>query len=697
MFTGRLDIRGLTTSELDCTFLVTLRHALIIHQQALKGGLMSLAIRDVKPETLQGPRVEQGAEDLSREVRNNDEYQAASSWWRQEFSLANVLSCLLLVGYAVAFVRSLGGRWFSPEWTTDDATQQTYPFFDALYPDRFDNDLVSEAMRGSLPPLHYWLGYGITKITQSPIMTGHWMMLIQVGLACCFLFAAIRRSSATTPALLAVTWLLHSRHTIQRMTGGLPRGWTPAIFAAFLYFSMSGKHRATLVVIALAVLLNPPGALIVGVAYGLVLVWRSYGGQGNARYLARGRLKGALALVPLFALMTFLVVERPPEIGQMVSLEEASRMPEFSRPRGRFPFLPLRPASEELEMFGWQAFLSRMNRASPFWRENTDVMVIGGLALIGAVGLRRRRAVFPHEVVLFGVASLITYSLSRLVAFKLFVPDRHIQIPMVFVFISLCCVGTWRALHNYGTTEFKSNSSQSDSRLRHAWASLVGLVLVGFLVWEGSGAGLAGNANFNYPISKRGGYYEWLRAHAPEDALVACHPTHCDGVQLLAERKAFVTTETSHPFYPRYNSEMRRRSELALRAQFSESLEGLVTLLEPEGITYFVFRRADFLPGALPKVTFFPPLDVLAKQLAARPSGKFVYYELSDERNSVKYPFVTFADSFSVVVDVRALSAYLRDKGWARPQSSLHSSMERHAMSRRTFIARGQTLVGSPS
>lgn len=658
---------------------------------------MSPAVKDVGQDESRGARDERLVDSLLLQASNSDAPQVSASWWRRELTLANILSAILLVGYGAAFISSFGGRWFNPEWTTDDATQQTFPFFDALYPDRFDNDLVAEAMRGCLPPLHYWLGCGITMITEHPIMTGHWIMLIQVSLACCFLFAAIRRASTTAPALVAVTWLLHSRHTMQRMTGGLPRGWTPAIFAAFLYFSLSGRHAATLALISISILLNPPGALIVGVAYGLVLLWRVYRSQEDVRQLARRRLMSYLVLVPLCALLAFLVVERPPEIGQMVSFEEASRMPEFSRPRGRFPFLPLRPMSQEFGMFGWQAFLSRMNRATPFWRDNMDVVVLGGLALIGALGIRRRRAVFPHEIVLFGTASLLTYSLSRLVAFKLFVPDRHIQIPMVFVLISLFCVGTWRALHGVRNFEGSRSQSPSDSRLRSAWISVAGLVLLGYVVWEGSGSGLSGNANFNYPVSKRGGYYEWLRAHAPEDALVACHPTHCDGVQLLAARKAFVTTETSHPFYPRYNSEMRRRSEIALKAQFSESLEELVTLVEPAGITYFVFRRSDFLPGALSKVSFFPPLDGLVRQLASRPSGKFVYYELSNDGNSVKYPFVTFSDSFSIIVDVRAASAYLRDKGWTRPQSSLHSSMERHAMSRRTFIARGQARIGAPS
>jgi hypothetical protein len=160
-------------------------------------------------------------------------------------------------------------------------------------------------------------------------------------------------------------------------------------------------------------------------------------------------------------------------------------------------------------------------------------------------------------------------------------------------------------------------------------------------------------------------------------------------MQLLAARKALVTTETSHPFYPRYNLEMRRRSEISLRAHYAESLSDVVTLLQPEGVTHFVFRRADFRPQNLPNAKYFPPLNTVVKELVNRPSKKFAFFELPKALDTQAHPYVKFIDNVSIIIDVNALAAHLQKKGWAPPQASLSASIQRHANSRRTLIAAG--------
>lgn len=624
---------------------------------------------------------------FSQEPSNRDLASCGRPRRGPSITLAGIVSFGLLAAYGVAFIYSLDGRWFNPLWTTDDATQQTYPLFDALYPDLFQNDLVSEVMRGCLPTLHYWISYGITALTKDPIMTGHWVMLLQVVLALCFTFMAVRAMSSNVPAALAVIWLLHSRNTMQRMTGGLPRGWTPAIFGAFLYFattsnqakSQTRSHYGALATILLGSMLNPPGALIVGVAYGLILLWRWYSAQGAARTDARARVIQSIALVPLFAVVALLVVQRPAHVGQMVSFSEASQMPEFSRPHGRFPFLPLRPVMEELNMFGYQAFIGRLYRPAEVWRENIWWLVPVTLGCVALFGARRRRVAIPCELALFGAAALVTYSLARVFAFRLFVPDRHLQIPMVFFMVGAFSVGLWRIS--------VKNISQSD--LRSSWPALLAFSGLAFVVYQCSGSGLQGDANFNYQSTRRGRMHAWISQNTPQDALVACHPTHCDGMQLFGARKALVTTETSHPFYPRYNLEMRRRSEVSLRAHYAESLQDVLMLLEPEGVTHFVFRRADFRPESLKKASYFPPLDRVVKELVRRPSGLFAFYELPKKLDPVGHPYVVFVDDASIVIDVKALGEYLRTRGWAPPQASLSASLLRHAAARRTLLASG--------
>lgn len=641
-------------------------------------------------------RVPVATKSVELEPRNIDRFSRDPRNWG--ITAAGLVSTLLVVGYFIAFVNSFEGRWFNPEWTTDDATQQTYPLYDAIDPGVFENDLISEVMRGCLPPVHYWISYGITVLTRDPIMTGHWVMLIQLSLALAFSFLAVRALTSNVPAALAVLWLLHSRNTMQRMTGGLPRGWTPAIFAAFLYFACTKRHWAAMVTILLGATLNPPGALIVGVAYGLLMVWRYVSTSGEERRVARQNLLRSAAVSPLFVLVTLLVVQRPAHIGQMVSFSEASAMPEFQRPLGRFPFLPLRPIAEEFQTFGYQAFIGRLYRPALFWRQNMLWMIPSALALLAGVGLLRKRIILPAEVFLFGVASLTTYVLSRIFAFRLFVPDRHLQIPMVFFMVFAFVVGIWRAFHRKSIPEQRSSDRVAPSSLANSWPALAVSALMGIVVYQCSNSGLQGDANFNYPMFKRGRMYEWVRENTPQDALIACHPTHCDGMQLFAVRKALVTTETSHPFYPRYNLEMRRRSELSLRAHYAQSLAEVVTLLQPEGVTHFIFRRADFRPERLAKATYFPPLDKVMQELLAKPHDKLAFYQLPKSIDPEKYPYVKFIDDVSVIIDIRALATFLQGRGWVAPQSSMTASLQRHAATRRALYASGKVdVTGFPS
>ena len=592
---------------------------------------------------------------------------APSSWWRREVTLISVVTAILSVGYAYAFYKSIGQFWFHPHWTTDDALQQVYPFHEVAHPGLFAGDIITDVMKGYLAPLHYWISYGITMLTGDPIMMSHWVMLIQVVLTVGFFFAAIRAASSTVPALLGVTWLLHDRNLMQRLTAGLPRGWAAVILTAFLYFVLKGNHIAILGTLLAGCMLNPPATLVVACAYGLLLIWRVVSGRGSVRTSAWKKLVSYICISPLFAIITLIVVHRPAHIGQMVSFEQATQMPEFSRPRGRFPFVPLNPAAEELRVVGLEAFIGRFYNPPASIRSNMPLLVFGGLALLACVGLVRRRTTVPAELVTYGIAAVVVYLLSRLLAFRLYVPNRHLQIPLALFFIAAFCIGCWKAFHRGSDDTASLDGSLRDSRLRYSWGSFMALAAVTTVVFIGSNWGLRGAANFNYPSNKKGMVFEWIKHNTPLEAVVAGHPTHIDGIFLFGARRGYITTETAHPFYARYAAEVRRRNEISLRAHYASSLEELVTILEPEGITYFVFRREDFRAATLPKIKFFPPLDTLMKDLGSRPLDQYAYRHLPKSVDTEHYPFMPFKDDQSVVIDVQALKSYLQERGWIAP------------------------------
>jgi len=598
-------------------------------------------------------------------------------------TIADLALGLLCVFYAWAFWRSVHPYWFHPEWTTDDALQQIYPFHKVLRPALFKDDIITKMMECYLTPLHYWLCYFITWLSGNPIMMGHWVMLIQVLLTLGFVFMAVKQLVGVAPAFFAVTWMLHTRHIMQRLTAGLPRGWAAPILGAYLYFILKGSHWGVLAIILIGCLLHPPATLVVAASYGLFLLWRVACPKSRRQYLKP--LLTYLILSPVFVLIAWSVVRMPPEIGTMASYEKALKMPEFSYPKGRFPFVPLRDPLQEIRVFGFQAFVGRLYNPARFWNRLEKLEVFGlrpltgrlqGVArywrhrmsnvvmliltLILLLGFLRRRQVLPAELVLFLVGALSVYFAARVFAFKLYVPDRHLQFPFAFFFVVGMTIAVWRAFYlGPGPGE----KGETCTGLKFAWPAMLALGALGLLIYSGSGAGLYGTANFNYSSTKHGDIFKWIKSHTPENALIAGDPTLIDGVQLFAERRAFVTTETSHPFYDRYYAEIKRRLEIVLRAHYARDFNGFLSLLEPEGIDYFVFAREKFKPGNLEKVGYYTPFDTLVKELASYPRTKYAYAQLPKKVDLRNFPAMPYRDNIAVVVDLRKLREFVEQNG----------------------------------
>lgn len=572
--------------------------------------------------------------------------------------LAALFMAALLVVYAYFFYQVISPYWFHPKWTSDDALQQLFPFHKIEHPELFRGDLITTMIEGYLTPIHYALSYVFTILTGSPIMMGHWLMLLQMVSALVFLFLAVRQAAGVVPALFATTWMLHTRHVMQRLTAGLPRGWSLVVFCAYLYFVLCGSHWGVLLTILVGFLLHPPGTAVVGLSYGFYLLWMVARKETRAANIPH--LKRLILVTPVYFIIALSILHRPEEIGPMVTYDQAMAMPEFQRPLGRFPFVPLRPAWEEIKSFGFQSFTSRFYAPGMYIKPAMPAIGIGLLLTILLCGRLRRRISIPAPVVCYLLGAVGLYFAARALAFKLYVPDRHLQIPFAVFSVVGLTIGVWRVLCRSTTTDGAGEGNRyPDLPVSRSWPGLIGLFALGGFIALAGGAGLNGAMNFNFASDKKGHAWQWMQTSTPVNALIAGHPTHLDSVFLFGKRQGFVTTETAHPFYPKYNAEMKRRLEISLRAHFAASLQEVVDILTPHGIGYFVFERKQFYPDELQKATYFPPLDVLTRSLTSRPADQYAFRQLPATVNLEKYPFMPFKDKFSVVIDVQKLKTWL--------------------------------------
>ena len=565
------------------------------------------------------------------------------------------LSALVCLTYACLLIRNIGPYWFDSRWTTDDALQQLFPFHAVTHPHLFAGDLVYEAMRGYLAPLHYALGATLTYLTKSPIMTGHWVMLVQFTLSAWCLFLAVKSACqlpgrswwyGAAPAFFALFWFMHSRQLVQRMTGGLPRGWAPVILCAYLLFVIRGNHRAVIAVLAAGCLLNPPAAFLACAAYGLYLLVQVLRRDTRPAFL-KPFLTFALA-APLLAALTLYVTARPAHIGRVATLEEARALPEFQRNGGRFAFLPFEPVAVELRKYSFRAFESKMHKAGPRVKARVAAAACLLLCLCIAAALRLRAQIIPLPVLIFAAAAILVYLISRPLAFRLYVPDRHLTYPLGIFFVIGLSSGVWKL--------FARRRAQDRYAACFGAGALAVIALMFFLA-HGSGLqpGKRGMANFNYHDTLRGGAFNWIRAQTPETALFAGEPTFLDPIQLYGMRKGYVTSETWHPFYGAYNAEMKRRLDIVLRAVYARDAREFVRKLRAEKIAYFVFDRRMFRPQGLKKAGYLEPFDALVRELAGAAPAEYVFYKLPRENKKV----VPYADARALVVNVEEFARIL--------------------------------------
>lgn len=548
--------------------------------------------------------------------------------------------------YLYLFWASFDGRWFNPHWTTDDAVQQIYPFWKVLDASLYPNDLITRVMEGYLAPLHYWLGAVITRLTADPIMTGHWMMFIQLTASLIFLFLSVAFACrAWPPALFACAWLLHTRTVIMRLTGGLPRGWALPLLAGFVYCVLTGRHALLLVIIGLGCLLNPPTTFLIAACYGIWLLFQTF---VNRSEKDRKALLNLLLASPVFALTTWLVIQHPPEIGSMVNYEQAKAMPAFNS-GGRFPFLPLPSISSHLQRFGYNPFINRLFEPPEIIQDWAWLIICFGLVLLFIAPLRLKRNLVPPVLWFFLLGIFAVYLASRQLLFYLYVPDRHLLGPLSIFLIVTFSIGLWNLF---------AQRQREYNYLRGGFA----LGALAIFVYFCSGLGFVGDGNFNYYYRRQGRAFEWLANHTDKAAVIAGHPTHVNPVTLFAKRKVYVSAEVAHPFYPVFYAEMERRLEKSLRAHYASSIHEFLDQLADEEIDYFVFSRQRFYGSSLAKETFYEPFNGLVRELTARDPADYAY-KLFPKRVAIdKFPYMPFRDDHSVIIDLQKLRDYLTER-----------------------------------
>ncbi|MGI6524561.1 MAG: hypothetical protein ACOX2O_04605 [Bdellovibrionota bacterium] len=532
--------------------------------------------------------------------------------------------------------------WFNLSYSTNDAYQQVYPFHKVLNPLLFKDDVITEYMQLYLPPLHYLICSVITWLSSNVILMSHIVTLLQISLLILFMFLGVRRAAGSSAALFATLWLLHTRSILDRATGGLARGWLAVIIACFLYLLVSKRHRSIIFLLFFGCLLNQVGTFVSAFSYGLFLCCKILSRKSRKEYLPHLIRLGIAA--PFIILLTFITTQKPAEIGEMATLKEASTLSTFSK-TGRFPLLPFKSITSEITDYALSPFNTKKVWYKPpeIVRKATlpfVILLFLGLYLMAA--FKKQKSLIVEALSCFS-ASLMAYLLARHFAFRLFVPNRYLLVPMgLFSIFFVSAIG-FNVFKN-----IKIKPLNLDGSVIFACFMACAILLF-------SGHGLYGHGRFDVTSTKRENLWKWLKLNTPHDALFAGHPSYINGLQLWAERTAYITTETAHPFYSEYRKESERRLANSFKAYYATTPLAFTEVLENEGIDYFIFNKKDFSDAAIKRATYRDPIREVVQELCKdKVAADFLYAKFSNAESPLSQS-VAYEDQDSLVVDLKHL------------------------------------------
>ena len=489
-----------------------------------------------------------------------------------------------------------------PYVVNEDVRQQIYWMEQWQNPELFHNHYLTRYSRLYVPP-------GVKAVYRifSPVVDPLYFSKVLPGLlfallgVCLFLIGREYGDRGLAWSCVAAFWLMP--FFIYHLSGGLARAFAAPLLALFWLAWLKRNDRLISLSILLMALFIPYIFVLAGFSLGLAFAAGRAGPLLGLRiwrppYL--GRINHWLILLAGAALVFYLNHRLiAAGFGPWAAGAEALEMPELGA-GGRLRLFPIRP-------FMWEVSVGAWGWIGPFhelgFRPGLAVSLgVLGLASFGLFCEFRkwRTSSFPARttagfapVVFLVLASGILYLLARILALRLFVPNRFVIYPFHLFFCLFLAWGIYAALR-------PGLNSGRVFALVLAAAALAG-------AWRLHGVGLSDYGELR-PA------YEAVLA-LPQEARLAGHPRTMDNVQTFGRRPVLINYEQAHPWSAGLWQKEKPLLEDLFRAYYSPDPEEAALFCRKYGVTHLVVEERCFNPQFMTGKPFFAPFDRLIREL----------------------------------------------------------------------------------
>lgn len=492
------------------------------------------------------------------------------------------LSVVLLLGVFACFL----AEWLDVNWPTltdwrlqtDDARTTLFPFHRYGPEHALVGDPIAEEMLGFAPHVIRFL-YWVLVPMADVFVAAKIVQALAFGI---MVYAGVEvarsKRAGLAGGVLLLFLLLHDWFVVNRVAGGLPRSFGFSAFALWLAGVATNRRKLRFAGPILAALTYPSVMNMLLAAEGLLAVRRFW--KIDWRVALR-RLKRYGILVGVCFACALPAVVGGDERGPIHTLAEAENEPAFGR-RGRLAILPFADPQVVFPEAFLDSFKQRGESPVPALKdwfqkdyERNGAVLLGLFALF----VFTRRAPIPGPAVALTLGSIAVYVASRVVAFRLYSPERYYSFGMRMAAIALvfgCVVHAfyrrreWRgALRNY--------------------VALAAMVAI----WSSAGSGQFARNGQEIDARADRDLYRFVST-LPKDVRIAGHILDTDGIPLWSARATTGGYETLQPWFKTSWERQKERTRDTLRALYSTEEDRVLAFAEKYQVTHLLLNRRRY-------------------------------------------------------------------------------------------------------
>jgi hypothetical protein len=560
------------------------------------------------------------------------------AWWRRMGSGRQWVRALLFLGlllYVAGALRTSLPYYTSDKRVEDDVAQHLTPYCAMRAPAQFSDHFLVDYSVAYLP-----LGYGalcrLAAPWMGPLVFTKVLGLSLLLLTWCVAFLLGRRIAGWVGGIVTCLLVVHCHFIFSVTFAGLFRSFGYPTLLLFIYFWVSGRLRLASVMLVVQALFYPPVFLLSAAGF-LVEFLRTP--RACVLVPARRRIciwYGVATVVGVALLAT--MCGKPEGYGAAVTLEQASAMPEWRAPHGRFRTLPLQSRKHEIYESCSRALHWEKDTYARSWRwgrinlKRGDPFMILWLGVLIPLALWRRP--FPYWCVALFVGSTALYLLSRHVAFCLGWPDRFLRyclplLPLLLFSLAWGGVARWRRRWRVGG--------------HIGLAVLVVGTLLVYPVKAGYTRYLTVDTRKVQPVLTflRGVDDPMLLAGWPRELL--------DFIPVCAGKEVLIDYEHMQPLYLGYYAQAMERMTDNLDLLFATDSDTVCRIRDQYGLTHVVLTRALYSLGRrTPRL--YAPVNDIASGMRRRVASaeQFLFGRPRPE-------WCVYEDEHYIVVDLRRI------------------------------------------